>query len=744
MKIFRYILILKLTILFTFVGFLSAHAQKLQGRALADSLINEIPKAVHDTDKVKLMTKTARVFIPIDTSVTLSYTDSGMRLSKKHQWHKGIGMSILTRAKLSSQTTDYSFSIENAMKAYEIFRSVNWLSGMGDALLVIAYDYDKLGEFTRAVENNFKALSIYESLAMEPEIAWIYNNLGANYYRLYDHPKAIENYNKALTIHKKLGNKFGIASALDNMASVYEEEGDLKMVNEYNSQAIQLFKEINDEPALGRIYINRGNFLRNQNNFDSALIYYHRAIRIASKLEIKRTLAFGYGGIGNIYFNLAKSGFAQYIVPDSLKKSKTLLLNAAYSYFSRALAFSESLGDLSLIMQFSELLSETEALRGNYKRALDLYMKYAQNKDSIFNDDNKAILAALEKSRLEEVKNNEIKLLNKEKALQASIQEKKDAEAKRVKNFQYFAIITLSIVVLAVVIIMFLQFKNIRHRKEANTLLQHQKDKVERTLSELKTTQKLLIHAEKMASLGELTAGIAHEIQNPLNFMTNFSDLNKELVDEMGQEINKGNFENVKNIASNIRGNEEKIVLHGKRADAIVKGMLQHSRRSSGNKEDTDINSLVNEYLGLAYKGFQSKWKNFGATVKTNLDPAIAGISIIQQDIGRVLLNLFNNAFYTVFEKKTQHPEGFEAEVSVSTAMVNGQVEIRVKDNGNGIPPSVQEKIFQPFFTTKPPGQGTGLGLSLSYDIIKVHGGSIKVETQEGEFTEFIIQIPVA
>jgi signal transduction histidine kinase len=271
--------------------------------------------------------------------------------------------------------------------------------------------------------------------------------------------------------------------------------------------------------------------------------------------------------------------------------------------------------------------------------------------------------------------------------------------------------------------------------------LEDAKNRIELTLTELKSTQSQLIQSEKMASLGELTAGIAHEIQNPLNFVNNFSELNKELVIELGEEIDKGNYTDAKAIAKNIQDNEEKINHHGKRADAIVKGMLQHSRSSSGVKEPTDINVLCDEYLRLAYHGLRAKDKSFNATLKTDFDESISNISIIPQDIGRVILNLINNAFYAVDEKKKQIGEGYEPTVSVSTKKDNGKIEISVKDNGNGIPQKVVDKIFQPFFTTKPTGQGTGLGLSLSYDLIKAHGGEIKVKTKEGEFSQFILYL---
>jgi two-component system NtrC family sensor kinase len=265
---------------------------------------------------------------------------------------------------------------------------------------------------------------------------------------------------------------------------------------------------------------------------------------------------------------------------------------------------------------------------------------------------------------------------------------------------------------------------------------------LQQSLEELKAAQAQLIQSEKMASLGELTAGIAHEIQNPLNFVNNFSDVSTELVDEMNEEIEKGNLEDAKQIAQDLKQNLEKINHHGKRAGDIVKGMLQHSRSSSGQKELTDINALADEYLRLAYHGLRAKDKTFNAAMKTDYDETIGLIKIIPQDIGRVVLNLITNAFYAVNERKKLQSDGYESVISVSTKKEKDKIEIKVKDNGTGIPQKVLDKIFQPFFTTKPTGQGTGLGLSLSYDIVKAHGGELKVETKENEGSEFIISLP--
>lgn len=266
---------------------------------------------------------------------------------------------------------------------------------------------------------------------------------------------------------------------------------------------------------------------------------------------------------------------------------------------------------------------------------------------------------------------------------------------------------------------------------------------LKQSLENLKATQSQLIQSEKMASLGELTAGIAHEIQNPLNFVNNFSEVTNELVDEMNEELNKGDIEEAKAISSDIKQNLEKINHHGKRADAIVKAMLQHSRSSSNSKELTNINALADEYLRLAYHGLRAKDKSFNATLITDFDDSIGKLNVVPQDIGRMMLNLITNAFHAVHERSKKDESAYEPTVKLITKKNGNKIDINVTDNGNGIPPNILNKIFQPFFSTKPTGQGTGLGLSLSYDIVKAHWGEIKVDSTERKGTSFIISLPI-
>ena len=370
-------------------------------------------------------------------------------------------------------------------------------------------------------------------------------------------------------------------------------------------------------------------------------------------------------------------------------------------------------------------LALLDSAMGNYKEAFEAYKSFVRTRDSVYNLRNNKRLLRIQMQHEYNVRAAEL----------AALQAKKDALAREAKNKQDLTILALLILIVAILTITFIQLRNNKAKQKANGLLQN-------ALANLKSTQTQLIQTEKLASLGELTAGIAHEIQNPLNFVNNFSDLNNELLEEMMDEMGKGNMGEVKKIARTLIDNEQKILRHGKRADAIVKGMLQHSHSGAGTKEPTNINLLAEEYLRLAYHGYRAKDNSFNVILKTSFDDTIRKINIIPQEIGRVLLNLYNNAFFAVHEKSKEGIAGYEPKVTISTREMHNKVEITVTDNGNGIPRGILNKIFQPFFTTKPTGQGTGLGLSLSYDIIKAHGGELKVESRQGEGAEFLARIP--
>ena len=423
--------------------------------------------------------------------------------------------------------------------------------------------------------------------------------------------------------------------------------------------------------------------------------------------------------------------FLSFLAESYLKQGK---VNEAILAGRRALDVSNSIEDNGGAYSAAYLLQTCYDKLGNRDSAY----KYLRMSDSLHS----LTLSKGSLNEIQQVKFDE-QLSQKEEETNRMLQNEKTRN-----KIKIYVVLTALFSFLVITII---QWSNNKQKKKANTLLQQQKEKIEHTLSELKSTQSQLIQSEKMASLGELTAGIAHEIQNPLNFVNNFSEVNKEMLEELKAERLKpkaARDENLEDdILNDVIANEEKINHHGKRAAAIVKGMLQQSRSSSGQKEPTNINKLADEYLRLSYQGFRAKDKTFNATLRTDYDESIGDINLIPQDIGRVLLNLFNNAFYAVNEKQkaesSKQNTDYKPLISVQTKKAGNIVEITVSDNGSGIPQKIVDKIFQPFFTTKPTGQGTGLGLSLSYDIIKAHGGEIKVETKEGNGCEFIIQLPL-
>ena len=453
-------------------------------------------------------------------------------------------------------------------------------------------------------------------------------------------------------------------------------------------------------------------------NYDSALLLYRKAIQ--GFLELKRI----YKGLPRVYNALA-SLFNTIGLRDS-----------ALFYLHKSLAISKQRNFGKEMLDARMRLAEVH----ESSRVDSAFYYYKQAMDS------REILYDQEKQRQIASYKFDIELQQQQAA---------NAQAQFRNQLKIYALLGLSLVLL---IVGFILWRANDRRKKSFVLLEKQKaetdiqkDKAEQSIKELKSTQAQLIQSEKMASLGELTAGIAHEIQNPLNFVNNFSEVSNELLQEMEKEIQEGNLDNAKTIATDIKNNLEKISQHGKRADGIVKGMLQHSRSNSGQRELTDLNALCSEYLRLAYHGYRAKDKSFQVNIETDFDLSLSKVSVVPQDIGRVILSLVNNAFYAVGEKfafaratADKVDEKYEPTVILRTRSLGDGIEIRVKDNGRGIPEKVKEKIFQPFFTTKPPGQGTGLGLSLAYDIItKGHGGELKVVSKEGESCEFIIRLPL-
>ncbi|HEX5152486.1 MAG TPA: ATP-binding protein [Parafilimonas sp.] len=534
------------------------------------------------------------------------------------------------------------------------------------------------------------------------QLLWLYTGLG-------DYGNAMEYADRLLLLTQSPTiNGLKNPGIYHEMASRYK--GDVfNIVHEDDSasffyaQALHFAKKAKEPLNLAMSALSIGDFYFEKDNYDSASYYYRLCMPVAVQSLRTDLKMHCQGGMAKIFL-------------------KEMNLDSALSNAGTVFKDAVGLPDSAVMKNASFLLSDIYNKKGNVDSAYK-YLQYAVTIEGLL-------------SEQEKEKNVREMLFREKLQQQQKEQQRNEAEQKYRSNIKIYSLAA-GAFVLAFIAILF--YRNSK-QKQRDAL------KIQESYNKLQSTQQQLIQQEKMASLGELTAGIAHEIQNPLNFVNNFSEVNNELVDEMVMEFLNGNANAGLEIAEELKQNNEKINHHGKRADAIVKGMLQHSKQSSGKKESTDINALCDEYLRLSYHGMRARDKSFNAEIKTDFDGSIGKINIVPQDIGRVLLNLFNNAFYAVNEKKKSYElstMSYEPLVSVQTKKLNDKVEIRVKDNGNGIPQNIVDKIFQPFFTTKPTGSGTGLGLSLAYDIIKAHGGEIKVESRENIGSIFIINLPV-
>jgi two-component system, NtrC family, sensor kinase len=580
---------------------------------------------------------------------------------------------------------NYGASIEFLNTSLTLRKKNNYRAGESLSYYHLGVTYKYLGDLEQALEYFQQSLAISREINDWISESYSLNNIGGIYFELSDYDNALQFFQESLAIRKKAGDKWGEAGCLDNIGHIFLKKGDYNAALEYCQQSLLICNNVADKKGEANSLFHLAEANEKIPDLVAALKCASQSLQIREEIGDKK----GQAELCLLLAEMHGKDVPAKTAPD-----------VQLDYLKRAQA----------------LAKETNALDLLYKVHRGFYHLYKERKDY------HEALSELERSYLAEQEIHSRNVQQKILTLQVSHkveQAKKEAEIYRLRNIELAS----------------LYDESTRQKEE----IEAQRNTLEQALNELKTTQTQLIQSEKMASLGELTAGIAHEIQNPLNFVNNFAEVNAELIDELKLELGEGNYPEVIIISENIKENQLKISHHGKRADSIVKGMLMHSRRSTGEKEPTDINVLADEYLRLSYHGLRAKDKTFNADMHTNFDDTIGKINIIAQDIGRVLLNLFTNAFYSVAEKKKQVPEGFEPLVSVRTRAIGNTVEISVKDNGTGIPQEVLDKIYQPFFSTKPTGQGTGLGLSLSYDTIKAHGGEIKVETKEGEFAEFII-----
>jgi len=604
---------------------------------------------------------------------------------------------LMLMAQLSSQLSrSYPDSaIALAQQGLILAKKINYQRGELYLTSGLAVASASTGDYPTAIELFLSKLKLVEnSNDVGLKISY-YAQLASTYRDQGDFTEALKYANKILSFVQQANACLMCRANYTLFASIFLENHQLDSAKIYSERALQ-YQSINGLD--GWVYGTAGRIQTELKNYDTALNFYRQSVSAHIKENNLKDLANSYNYISYLF-------------------EKTRQRDSAIYYANQSLSVARPRRFAREILQADILLSGLYE-EHNTDSAYYYYKQAIVAKDTLYNQ-----------SRQRQILNFRFN----EELRQQEIQEAETKYQNRVRTY------ILSAGLIVVLLITAILYRN-------NRLKQKAKIKIEQSYEKLKLTQAQLIQSEKMASLGELTAGIAHEIQNPLNFVNNFSEVNGELISELVEEVDKGNYDEVKVIAVSIKDNEEKIKSHGKRADAIVKGMLQHSRVNTGQKELTDINALCDEYLRLSYHGMRAKDKSFSATLQTDFDASIGKINIVPQDIGRVLLNLYNNAFYATAGRLKAHSSQLKADssqcvptVTVVTKKHNDKIEITVKDNGAGIPQNIVDKIFQPFFTTKPTGEGTGLGLSLSYDIIKAHGGEIKVETKEGQGSEFIV-----
>ncbi|CAN5354422.1 hypothetical protein BH23BAC2_BH23BAC2_04350 [soil metagenome] len=576
-------------------------------------------------------------------------------------------------------TGDAAAALESIFKALDLSRQTNFADNEITNLYQLGVTYRHLAEYEKALDYLFNSLSLARSSQFSLMEAYNLHVIGSIYFETGDYPQALRYYKQGLIIRQKADDKWGEAGSLDNIGFTYVKLNDYQQAIDHCQKSLEITRSGGDKKGQANALIHLAEIYKQINEPAKAVAFSNESLAIRKTSGDKR-------GVAEILLFLTDLHKA-----DDENSSNILL------HLSEVLKIAEEIKANDLLSKMHYRLYEHYKGNGNFEDAIiQLELHFG----------------AEEKLHKDTINQKVVNLEITYKAEEA----KKEAEAIRLKNEELTRL---------------------------NAEIEKQKNRLVETLAELKATQANLIQKEKMASLGELTAGIAHEIQNPLNFVNNFSEVSNELIKEIQDERRKSKDERDEGLEdellTDISQNLEKINHHGKRADAIVKGMLEHSGKSAGEKVPTDINALADEYLRLSYHGMRAKDKSFNSDFKTDFDPNLPKIDVIPQDIGRVLLNIINNAFQActmkdlpgLVEDDKRNLEGLSPTVTVSTKNLGDRIQITVKDNGPGIPNAIKDKIFQPFFTTKPTGQGTGLGLSLSYDIVKAHGGELQVKSDQ-------------
>ncbi|WP_161890988.1 tetratricopeptide repeat-containing sensor histidine kinase [Pontibacter russatus] len=682
-------------------------------------------------DKVDALNDKARALMVVNSNQALLLSQDAVRLAESIHYPKGMAAGLQTLGFCHIRHSEHEQASDCLDRAFVLFQSLDDVKGQADIWQYRGIISRCLCNYAASLEYLFQALGIREKLADAGKEGIPLNlyDVGITYRYLGNYSKALDYLQQSLAKARKENATLTESYVLNNIGLIYAESGDYAHALPYYQESLKLRRLNGDQWGEAGCLDNRGNAHYNLGDYAQALSCCEQSLAISEAIGDKKGQANALFHIGSIRYRLKnfeeahrnweKSQEVRKSIQDK-KGQAEILLCFSELYGNKAYPKADTAKALALLeegLRIGEAIKAKDTLSKIHRGFYQLLKGAERHQEALLHYE---AHIALDKAVHSEAMSKKVLDLEVSHRIE---QAQKETEAVRLRNTELARL-----------------NEEIQEQKERTEL---QRDVLRKTLTDLKATQSQLVQSEKMASLGELTAGIAHEIQNPLNFVNNFSEVSVELCKEIRQEQEAGRLAEAQALLDELVESLYKIQQHGRRAEAIVKGMLQHSRSSTGQKEPTDVNALANEYMRLAYHGLRAKDQSFNTALATEFDEQLHKVSVVPQELGRVLLNLFNNAFYAVQQKQKQGLEDYRPEVRLRTRRLDDAVEVRVRDNGTGIPDKVRDKIFQPFFTTKPSGQGTGLGLSLSYDIItKGHGGKLRVESREGEYTEFIIYLP--
>ncbi|WP_460985310.1 tetratricopeptide repeat-containing sensor histidine kinase [Spirosoma fluminis] len=668
----------------------------------ADSLRSELRAHQQpDTVRVNLLVKLSDVIRPDDYIEALQLGQQALDLSRRLKYPVGEANGLLALGAAHSTKNDYKMATAYLTQARQRFDQSKNRLGTARTLSYLSWVQVQRGDYVPALEMTLQSLRLAKDVTDQSLIERNTWQLGAIYSLLGDYTQALQYHTAALEQFEKTNNTKGICISLNGIGELYRLEGNTNEAARYFTKAVRLARRIGSDRLQAGPESNLAAVRVEEGRYDEASELAHRALRQKMMSGEYEIVAWSQTTLAKLHYQTGRIDSAIYYGLQSWN-------------LSRQIEYKEVARDAS------QVLAQAYARQGNFQRAFQYQQTYINYNDTLSGRRTQQQLALFQQNTR-----------NTERRTQAALQAEKD---RRQQQWLISSLVGVGLLGIVAVVL----WRSNRQQQRANSQLQRQQE-------ELKATQNQLVQTEKMASLGELTAGIAHEIQNPLNFVNNFAEVSIELIDELAQEQTQPQPDTQleAELLEDLKQNLQKISHHGGRASSIVRGMLQHSRASSGQREATDLNALADEYLRLAYHGLRAKDKTFNAKLVTDFDASIGSISLVPQDMGRVLLNLFTNAFYAVQQRHKQGEPNYQPTVTVNTRRVGNSVELLVSDNGTGIPEAIREKIFQPFFTTKPTGQGTGLGLSMSYDIVtKGHNGTLRVESTTGQGTTFYVQLP--